>query len=355
MWRPRISGMMAMRTDELDFDLPPELIAQVPPKERGASRLLHFRRHTGELVHQHFSNLPGLLRPGDLLVFNDTRVLPARFFLRKTSGGRIEGLFLKQEKQGVWQVMLRAMEGYRGELSFEADGGLSAVCLQDLGGGIYEIEVNTQQPAAQVLERLGRMPLPPYIKREKGGDWRDGIDRQRYQTVYARNSGSVAAPTAGLHFTPELLAELDANRIQRTCVTLHVGAGTFKPVTAATLAEHVMHTEEYEISEAAAEALNKAAMDGRRIVAVGTTSARVLESHQGEKWQAIRAETSLLIYPPYQWKHVGALLTNFHLPRSTLIALVAAFTGLESQRRIYAEAIAQRYRFFSYGDAMLVE
>jgi S-adenosylmethionine:tRNA ribosyltransferase-isomerase len=350
-WRQRF-----MRANQLDFDLPAELIAQVPAADRAGSRLLHYSRGSGAMAHHRVGDLPRLLRRGDLLVFNDTKVLPARFVLRKETGGRIEGLFLRQEGANHWQVMLRRLERYRGLLHFEADKSLTVRVLAVQPGGICRIEVSTDEPAAVVLERIGRMPMPPYIHR----DWESGdldlLDRERYQTLYARSPGSVAAPTAGLHFTPQLLADLDAAGMERATVTLHVGLGTFKPVTADDLADHVMHAESYEIDEPAAEALNRAESDSRRVIAVGTTSARVLESHPaGERWQPTKAETSIFIYPPYSWRHVKGLMTNFHLPRSTLIALVAAFVGLEKQRAIYAEAIAQRYRFFSYGDAMLAE
>jgi len=207
-----------------------------------------------------------------------------------------------------------------------------------------------------LLSRVGRMPLPPYIKREKEHDARDDADRERYQTVYARVPGAVAAPTAGLHFTDALISQLDAAGAEKTFVTLHVGIGTFRPVSAQSLEEHLMHSEAYTISADAAAALNRAKAQGRRIIAIGTTSARVLESQPaGEAFVAKTAETSIFIYPPYQWRHVDALITNFHLPRSTLIAMIAAMVGLDEQRRIYAEAIGARYRFFSYGDAMFVE
>ena len=212
------------------------------------------------------------------------------------------------------------------------------------------------QSAMEILGRVGRMPLPPYIRRGKGGDPLDSMDRDRYQTVFARTPGAVAAPTAGLHFSSELLAELDGIGVERVNVTLHVGMGTFKPIKSATLEKHAMHSESYEIDAAAAAALNRAKRENRRIVAVGTTSARVLESQPADRpFVETQDRTELLIYPPYAWKHVGAMVTNFHLPRSTLIALVAAMTGLEEQRRIYAEAIALKYRFFSYGDAMFIE
>jgi S-adenosylmethionine:tRNA ribosyltransferase-isomerase len=345
-----------MLSEELNFELPAELIAQEPAAKRAESRLLHYVRDGRTIAHRRFADLPRLLRAGDLLVFNDTRVLPARFILRKTTGGRIEALFLRQEHPKRWQVLLKGMESYRGELNFEADQSLSAVSVQEGPGGWHEIELSRDEKAAELLERIGRMPLPPYIKRDKVADARDAVDRERYQTVYAKLAGSVAAPTAGLHFTPELLAELDGAGVRRTSITLNVGLGTFKPVTAESLGEHVMHSESYEIGEAAAHELNLAMAQNRRIVAVGTTAARVLESHSlNASWKPTRAETSIFIYPPYRWKHVGAMITNFHLPRSTLIALVAALVGLDEQRRVYAEAIAQRYRFFSYGDAMFVE
>ena len=228
--------------------------------------------------------------------------------------------------------------------------------IETFPGGEYEIAFESPTSAIEVLNRIGRMPLPPYIKRHKGSDARDEDDRQRYQTVYAKTPGAVAAPTAGLHFTPELFERLDRAGIERAFVTLHVGLGTFKPVTSDTLDAHQMHSEAYSLSRAAADALNRAKAEHRRIVAVGTTSARVLESQLAdEPFIENTDETSIFIYPPYRWKHVGAMITNFHLPRSTLIAMIAALVGLDEQRRLYQVAIEQRYRFFSYGDAMLIE
>jgi S-adenosylmethionine:tRNA ribosyltransferase-isomerase len=338
-----------MRTDELDFDLPPELIAQTPAPRRDESRLLHYR--AGTISHRSFIDLPRLLRKGDLLVFNDTKVLPARFDLRKSTGGRIEGLFLRQVDSRRWRVMLKNLGRFGGELYFEAEQNVKVGSARAVGDGEYEIELSTDESAESLLSRVGRMPLPPYIKRHD-----EVNDRDRYQTVYARVPGSVAAPTAGLHFTPQIQDELDSVGVKRVFVTLHVGLGTFKPVSSELLEGHAMHSERYEISPETAESLNEAESDRRRIIAVGTTSARVLESHPaGEKWRTANGETSIFIYPPYQCRHVQGLLTNFHLPRSTLIALVAAFVGLEEQRRIYTAAIAERYRFFSYGDAMLAE
>jgi S-adenosylmethionine:tRNA ribosyltransferase-isomerase len=347
-----------MKTDELDFDLPADLIAQTPAIDRAASRLLRFGRAEQSITHHRFSDLPTLLRSGDLLVFNDAKVIPARLSLRKSTGGRIEGLFLSEPRLGQWQVLLKDLgdTAVGTMLEFESDSRLFAQILQNRGGGEYLLGISTDLAAAEILDRLGQMPLPPYIKRDKRHDDRDALDRERYQTVYARSAGAVAAPTAGLHFTEELLQRLDDAGIRRAMVTLHVGLGTFKPVTADTLQAHVMHSESYSLDAVAAEQLNRAKSERRRIIAVGTTAARVLESQPADvPFIPMMGQTDIFIYPPYRWRHVDGLITNFHLPRSTLIALVAALTGLEQQRRIYREAIGQRYRFFSYGDAMFVE
>jgi S-adenosylmethionine:tRNA ribosyltransferase-isomerase len=345
-----------MRADELDFHLPPELIAQVPPDDRDASRLMHYRREDRSIAHRSFSELPKLLRPGDLLVFNDAQVIPARFTLIKPTGGRVEGLFVEQKSDGSWIVMLKNLGRVDREmkLHFAEESHLAAYAIAKLPDGQYQLRVETDESAIVLLSRIGRMPLPPYIKRDKDRDQLDDLDRQRYQTVYAKTAGSIAAPTAGLHFTPSLLQQLDDLEIERTFVTLHVGVGTFKPISADNLQDHVMHSESYSISETTADALNRAKRDRRRIIAVGTTSARVLES-QDLVFEPKVAQTSIFIYPPYRQKHVDALITNFHLPRSTLIALVAAMVGLDEQRRLYQTAIEQNYRFFSYGDAMLIE
>lgn len=347
-----------MRTEELDFYLPPELIAQEPPASRAASRLLNYQRETRSISHLSFAELPRLLRPGDLLVFNDTRVLPARFMLRKPSGGMIEALFLGEANRGKWRVLLKnaGPAAVGSEMRLVSDETAQARIEEKFDAGEFLLSISPPQPVVELLARVGRMPLPPYIKRHKGHDPRDAMDRDRYQTVFARELGAVAAPTAALHFSRELLAELDKKGIESTFVTLHVGMGTFKPVSTERLEDHAIHRERYSIGESAAGALNRAKSEGRRIIAVGTTSARVLESHSADApFVARSGETGIFIYPPYQWKYVSALITNFHLPRSTLLALVAALVGLDEQRRIYEAAIAQRYRFFSYGDAMLIE
>jgi S-adenosylmethionine:tRNA ribosyltransferase-isomerase len=342
-------------SSELDFHLPPELIAQAPTPDRTASRLLCYRRDDRSITHRHFSDLPAVLRKGDLLVLNDARVTPARFMFRKVTGGLIEGLFLGQAGPRRWNVLLKNLGAYRGELALVEEPSITATVAQMGEGGECELEVAGDEPAIAVLARVGRMPLPPYIKRARGHDDRDDADRDRYQTVYAREPGSVAAPTAGLHFTPALFDRLAAMGVEKAFVTLHVGLGTFKPVSADRLEEHKMHSEAYSLSSGTAATVNRAKAEGRRVIAVGTTAARVLESQPPGDLKPTSGETSIFIYPPYQWRHVKAMITNFHLPKSTLIALVAALVGLGEQRRIYAEAIRQRYRFFSYGDAMMVE
>ena len=347
-----------MRSDELDFHLPPELIAQEPAAQRGASRLLHYRRGDRSIAHRTFSDLPSLLRTGDLLVFNDARVIPARFTLRKRTGGRIEGLFVAEPQPGQWEVMLRNLGPIAEpvELVFADDATLVATATGRTDDGNYLLRVATSEPAVALLERLGRMPLPPYIRRERDRDARDDADRERYQTIFANRATAVAAPTAALHFSPEVFAELDARGVGRAFVTLDVGLGTFKPLSSDTLAGHAMHQESYRISAEAAAAINAAKAGGRRVIAVGTTAARVLESQPADEPLRARADaTSIFIYPPYAWRWTDALITNFHLPRSTLIALVAAMVGLDEQRRIYREAIENGYRFFSYGDAMWIE
>jgi len=348
----------AMRTDELDFDVPSDLIAQTPSPDRAGSRLLYYTRADRAIAHRTFSDLACLLNPGDLLVFNDTRVIPARFTLVKETGGRVEGLYLGLHGTGAWHVMLKNVGSVESKPALRLVGAadVSASVVAQEADGTYRMRVDSTVPALELLDRIGRMPLPPYIKRERERDPRDLDDRERYQTVYAEKSGSVAAPTAGLHFTDAILRELDARQVQRVHVTLHVGLGTFKPVTVDLLDAHEMHEEEYSIDARAADLLNHAKREGRRIIAVGTTAARVLESQPADrKFEAKFGATGIFIYPPYAWKHVGALITNFHLPRSTLIALVAAFVGLDEQRRIYREAIEKRYRFFSYGDASFLE
>jgi S-adenosylmethionine:tRNA ribosyltransferase-isomerase len=347
-----------MRTDELDFHLPSELIAQEPTADRAASRLLHYRRSDRAVSHRTFAELIEVLRPGDVLVMNNARVAPARFTLVKPTGGIVEGLLVRQTEPRRWRVLLRNLGPVTPDatLRFIGETSLTARLIAKHPEGEYDVEVSSDEPATVLLERLGRMPLPPYIRRQRIHDPRDAFDRERYQTVYARAEGSIAAPTAGLHFTEELLQRLSRRGVEQVFITLHVGLGTFKPVVAERLEEHEMHREAYSIDALAAERINLAKRERRRVIAVGTTSARVLESQPEDRpIEPHDGDTALFITPGYRWKHVNGLITNFHLPRSTLIALVAGLVGIDEQRRLYATAIEHRYRFFSYGDAMFVE
>ena len=334
---------------DFDFDLPAELVAQHPLPDRAASRLLHVQPQA--LADLRFADLPRLVAPGEVLVFNDTRVIKARLYGRKPSGGRVEALVERLLGERRALAMLRASHSPKAgaQVLFGTDA--EPVTATVIGRRDDFFELDFSADVAATLDRFGHVPLPPYIAH---GD--DAEDAARYQTVYARRSGAVAAPTAGLHFTADLMAALRSGGAHCVFVTLHVGAGTFQPVRTERLAEHRMHAERFEISPAAAEAVNAARAAGRPVTAVGTTSLRALESAARDG--AITAgsgETRLFITPGYKFRVVDRLLTNFHLPKSTLLMLVSAFAGLDRIRRAYAHAIAQRYRFFSYGDAMLLE
>jgi S-adenosylmethionine:tRNA ribosyltransferase-isomerase len=330
-----------------DFELPPELIAQHPLPDRAASRLLHVAR--GQLRDLRFADLAGLLDRDDLLVFNDTRVIKARLLGRKPSGGKVEVLVERVLEPGLALALVRTSHKPAPGSRFEFSGGAEAV-VEGRRDDFFVLRFNRE--VLSVLEQHGHVPLPPYIAHADSPS-----DVERYQTVYAARPGAVAAPTAGLHFTPQMLESLHARGVQTTHLTLHVGAGTFQPVRSPRLADHRMHSEWYEIPLAAADAVNTARREGRRIVAVGTTSLRALESAARETGDVRPggAETALFITPGYRFRVVDRLITNFHLPRSTLLMLVSAFAGLEPVREAYAHAIAARYRFFSYGDAMLLE
>jgi S-adenosylmethionine:tRNA ribosyltransferase-isomerase len=345
-------------TDSYDYELPPELIAQEPLPRRDESRLLVVDRGRQSLRDLKVTDLAELLAPGDLLVLNDTRVIKARLeTTRPDTGGRVEALVTGVSEGGA-TALLRA----RGQLApgvrlvASADASIELVLREPLGEGAWVLE--TRMPAAvffEALERAGRVPLPPYIKRERGADARDRLDEERYQTVLASRPGAVAAPTAGLHFSRELLAKIEARGVRRASVTLHVGPGTFRPVTASDLREHVMHSEQFEVTEECAALVRRTRAEGRRVVAVGTTSVRALESAvSGGEVVAARRGTSLFIHPPLRVSAIDALVTNFHAPRSTLLMLVAAFAGRELILRAYAHAIAARYRLLSYGDAMVI-
>ncbi len=386
-----------MRTDDFDFDLPEGLIAQQPLEHRDRCRLMTMRRGGG-IEHRTFHELPELLRAGDLLVLNDTRVIPARFWARRPSGGRIDGLFLREPAAGRWEVLLKGAD--RCKVGEKLDlGGAESITLrlvENCGQGRWLLAVEPAMPAIEVLGKFGQTPLPPYIHRsmaaKSGGHAtpvQDQLDRDAYQTIYAVRPGAVAAPTAGLHFTPELLNLLAAKGIQHVCVTLHVGMGTFWPVKVDDVKDHRMHAEWYDLPQAAADAINTARRDGRRVVAVGTTVVRVLESaakavgpDTGRRdtdgtspcCDSLRSHgprphgipscsgwTDIFIYPPFRFRTVDALITNFHLPKSTLLMLVSAFCspgstdGMAAIKDAYRQAADLGYRFFSYGDAMLIE
>jgi len=356
---------MGFATDQLNFDLPAELIAQTPAASRSESRLLIVHRETGQLEDRQFTDLTGYLSQNDMLVVNDARVLPARFVLRRETGGRIEGLFLRQTAPDEWEVMLkgakRVSEGERLAIVSDAtrDGDATidyATTVRNPERGIWIIRWPQPTDAATKLDQTGRMPLPPYIKRDKDRDKRDDLDRNRYQTVFAAHDGAVAAPTAGLHFDANVMRAIQQRGIAMEKVTLHVGYGTFAPVESTDLADHTMHAEYYEITDAVAHRLRAHRESGGRTVAVGTTSTRVLESSFANSgWRTGETGwTELFCYPPFEFRATDALITNFHLPRSTLIALVMAFAGIDLIKRAYAHAIDERYRFYSYGDAMLI-
>ena len=335
-----------MRRSDFTFDLPPELIAQAPLPERSASRLLSVDGATGAIDDRHFSDLPQLLQPGDLLVFNDTRVVAARVFGTKPSGGRVE-IFLERpvaERRAL--VQMRASKAIQPGLEVRTEGG--AVRVIERQGDLWEVE--TPAEVFAYFDAYGHIPLPPYISRDA-----DERDRARYQSVFARVPGAVAAPTASLHFDAGILALLAARGIQMAHVTLHVGAGTFQPLRVDDIAQHVMHAERYRIEEPLVDAVQAARTRGARVVAVGTTAARALESAAAEGPLApTRGDTRLFITPGYRFRVVDALITNFHLPESTLLMLVSAFAGRDCILKAYAHAVRERYRFFSYGDAMFL-
>jgi len=347
-----------VKVADFSFDLPPDLIAQYPPAERGTSRLLVLDRASGSRTHAGISDLPKTLRPGDLLVLNNTRVFPARLLgTREPGGGVVEVLLVSRLDGERWEALVHPGQRLKPGrlLRFERDGRvLHAEVLAQRFFGRREVRIWTDEacPVMETIEAIGHIPLPPYIKRPDGD-----LDRERYQTVFARERGSIAAPTAGLHFTDRLLDDLAAAGIERAEITLHVGYGTFKPVRVERVEEHTVDSERYEISPDAAARINAAIGARRRLVVVGTTTTRAIEAavtRGGGRVEAGAGVTDLFIYPGYQFRAVGALLTNFHLPASSLLMLVAAFGGREEVLAAYAEAVGERYRFYSYGDAMLV-
>lgn len=344
---------MTMRLSEFDFELPTELIAQEPLAERTTSRLLVVRRSTGDIEHARFADLPGLLLPGDLMVRNETRVIPARLHGRKASGGQIELLLVERVggEGELWRCMTRSSKPTRPGCKLLFPEGLEGEVTADLGDGWRAIRFHCPGDLLSHLEVAGEMPLPHYIQRSPAA-----ADRERYQTVYAREPGAVAAPTAGLHFSEETFAALGGRGIETCGLTLHVGPGTFQPVRVDCLDEHRMHRESFAIPEATAEAVNRAHAEARRVVAIGTTSTRALESAADEqgRLRSGAAETHLFIRPGYRFRVTDAMVTNFHLPKSTLLILVASFAGRELILEAYRQAVEKKYRFFSYGDCMLI-
>jgi S-adenosylmethionine:tRNA ribosyltransferase-isomerase len=356
--------------DELDYELPEELVAQRPLAQRDAARLLVVSRRVGSLVDRRVGELPALLRPGDLLVRNDSRVFPARAHFRRATGGRVELLFLRclpsesaaPDDPERWEVLLRGRPRAGEALAGDEDPGWALVAERPLGGGRWVVASPGRPGVLERLERHGLTPLPPYIREPVA-------DPERYQTVYARSTGSAAAPTAGLHFTAELDARLREAGVELAALTLHVGLGTFEPLREAVVEENRLHAEDYELDARTWAHVRAARDEGRRIVAVGSTSVRVLEHlarqeegrplcstrSDGENGERLRGETRLFLTPGTPFRVVDALLTNFHLPRTSLLALVMAFAGVELTRAAYAHAVRERYRFFSFGDAMLVE
>ena len=339
-----------MKTHDFWYDLPEELIAQTPLENRDSSRLLVLDRQTGEVQHRHFYNILEYLCPGDCLVLNDSRVLPARLLGHRPTGGAVELLLLRDLGEKRWECLAKPGRKLQpGQEVVFGNGELTATVVDIVDDGNRIVEFHYEGIFLEVLERLGKMPLPPYIKEELQ-------DQERYQTVYSREVGSAAAPTAGLHFTEELLGKLRDKGVKTAFVTLHVGLGTFRPVKAEEISEHHMHAELCMMSEATAQLLNDTKKAGGRIICVGTTSCRTLESLVNEdgSFEAKSRWTEIFIYPGYTFKAMNGLITNFHLPESTLVMLVSAFAGRENILNAYNEAVKERYRFFSFGDAMFI-
>lgn len=338
-----------MKTSDFDYELPEELIAQTPAEPRDSSRMLCYRRDTDEVSHRIFRDLPEILCPGDLLVRNNTRVLPARLYGFTPHGGKVEVLLLKRRSLAEWEVLVKpgkkAREG--AELFFSEE--LSLVVKGRTGEGERIVEFRYDGVFEDIISRLGEMPLPPYIHEKLA-------DGERYQTVYSKVNGSAAAPTAGLHFTPALFDRLREKGVETADILLHVGLGTFRPVKAEEITGHHMHSEYYEIDEINADKINRAKREGRRVIAVGTTSVRTLESVADENGfvRPCRGNTEIFIFPGYRFRCVDGLITNFHLPKSTLIMLISAFLGRKKTLELYNLAVKNRYRFFSFGDAMLL-
>ena len=350
--------MARHRTSDFDYSLPRELIAQRPAADRSASRLLVLHKESGTVEHRRFIDITKYLGCGDVLVLNDTRVIPARLMgVRRRTGGKVEVLLTESRdpSRRRWQALIKTRGTIEPGECVDLGDGHWIEAAQHTAGMEWDVLVHSRLPTGAMLDAVGLPPLPPYIAQDANDSVRRQEDLDRYQTVYARSDGAVAAPTAGLHFTPEILRDLAAQRVETVPVTLHVGLGTFLPVKTEYLEDHPMHREEFHVTPGAGNRIRAALAEGRRVVAVGTTSCRVLETLD---WMgttgAVSGSTKLFIYPPYEFRAVAALLTNFHLPKSTLLALVTAFAGMERTMAAYHEAVEKRYRFYSYGDAMLI-
>ena len=341
-----------MKIEEFDYHLPPSLIAQYPSSQRGETSLMILDRQTGGIEHQAFQEITKYLRAGDLLVMNNTRVLPARLIGKKETGGRIEMLLIPSWNgtKGEWRALIRGAgkvkPGARVRFEPEIDGE-----IEEIKDGKGRVTFSYHGEVTELLQKIGHIPLPPYIKRRD-----EPLDRERYQTVFAERDGSIAAPTAGLHFTHALLQSLIENGVRTTMITLHVGIGTFSPVKVRDIEDHVLEAEWIEISEETAREIEEAKARGGRVISVGTTTTRALESFSDRngEMRSGKGMSSLFIYPPFRFRVIDGLITNFHLPKSTLIMLVSAFAGKEALMRAYQEAVSRRYRFYSYGDAMLI-
>ena len=344
-----------MKVSLFDYDLPSQAIAQTPAEPRDASRLMVMDRPTGVVAHERFRDIGKYLRAGDLLVLNDTRVIPARVFgIRKTLG-KVEALFLEKTGERTWTALLGAKGRIQpGETLKFADGRIVVEVVGKDDEGVFTLRIVEPDDLLAALEAAGHVPVPPYIRRDGDAASLETVDRERYQTVYARTPGAVAAPTAGLHFTSRLIAELESAGVLFARVTLHVGLGTFRPVKVDDVETHRMHREFFAVGRDAADALNAAKADGRRTVAVGTTTARVLETLGAEAVTPRSGYTDIFIYPPYRFQRVDAMVTNFHLPKSTLLMMVSAFAGRERVLAAYETAVHEGYRFYSYGDAMFI-
>ena len=342
---------MELKKSDFYFDLPQELIAQDPLADRSSSRLLHLDKNTGAVEHHIFKEVPGFLNPGDCLVLNNTKVIPARLLgEREGTGGHVEVLLLSRKEKDVWETLVKPGKKCKPGTRLVFGGGLlKAEVLETVEEGNRLIRFEYEGIWEELLDRLGEMPLPPYITHKLQ-------DKNRYQTVYAKYEGSAAAPTAGLHFTKELLKEIEERGIKIVYVTLHVGLGTFRPVKEENVLEHHMHSEWYQVSPEAAKTINETKAAGGRVICVGTTSCRTIESAAGQDGivKAGSGDTQIFIYPGYQFKVLDGLITNFHLPESTLVMLVSALAGRENVLAAYQEAILERYRFFSFGDAMII-